>query len=232
MQMAIRRAEQRGHADHGWLDTHHTFSFAGYHDPRYMGFSHLRVINEDRVAPGRGFGTHPHRNMEIVSFVLDGALEHKDTLGSGSVLRPGEIQVMSAGSGIAHSEFNPSNTDPLHFLQIWILPREGNTRPRYHQQGYDVEQRGAQLLVSPEGRQGSVPIGQDTDLWRVRLDAGTDATVPLTRDRAWVQVVRGQAQVQSVHLRTSDGLALAERDGAPLTIHAPEDAELLVFDLV
>ena len=230
MQMAIRRADQRGHADHGWLDTHHTFSFAGYYDPQFMGFSHLRVINEDRVAPGRGFGAHPHRNMEIISFVVEGALEHKDTLGSGSVLRPGEIQVMSAGSGIAHSEFNPSPIDPLHFLQIWLLPREGNTRPRYDQQGYDVELRGPQLLVSPDGRDGSVQVGQDTDLWRVRLDAEGSTEVPLSRPRAWVQVVRGSIEVEGVALQQSDGLAIAERAG-PLGITAREDAEILVFDL-
>lgn len=231
MQMAVRRAAERGHADHGWLDTNHTFSFAGYYDPRFMGFSHLRVINEDRVAPGRGFPTHPHRNMEIITFVVDGALEHKDTLGTGSVIRPGEIQVMSAGSGIAHSEYNHSATEPVHFLQIWILPSEGGGKARYEQRAYEVDTRGAQLIVSPDGRDGSVSIKQDMALYRVRLDAGQSLELELDRPRAWAQVVRGSAAVNGAVLQTSDGLAVVDRR-KPLSIQADEDVELLVFDLV
>lgn len=231
MQMAVRRAAERGHADHGWLDTNHTFSFAGYYDERFMGFSHLRVINEDRVAPGRGFPTHPHRNMEIITFVVDGALEHKDTLGTGSVIRPGEIQVMSAGSGIAHSEYNHSSTEPVHFLQIWILPSEGGGKARYEQRAYEVDTRGAQLIVSPDGREGSVSIKQDMALYRVRLDAGQTLELELDRPRAWAQVVRGSAAVNGAVLQTSDGLAVVDRR-KPLSIQADEDVELLVFDLV
>lgn len=231
MQMAIRRAGERGHADHGWLDTHHTFSFAGYRDPRFMGFSHLRVINEDRVAPGRGFGAHPHRNMEIISFVVEGALEHRDTLGTGSVIRRGEVQIMSAGSGIAHSEYNASATEPVHFLQIWVLPDKGNTKPSYGQQTYDLDARGAALLVSPDGRDGSLVIGQDMDLWRVALNAEQTQDLALRRDRAWVQVISGEVEANGVLLRAGDGLALAERGERPVVLKARSEAEALVFDL-
>ncbi|MCB9683375.1 MAG: pirin family protein [Alphaproteobacteria bacterium] len=227
--MAIRRAAERGHADHGWLDSHHTFSFASYHDPRFMGFSHLRVINEDRVAAGGGFPTHPHRNMEIVSYVIDGALAHRDTLGTGSVIRPGEVQLMSAGSGIQHSEMNASRTDGVHFLQIWVLPAQAATTPRYDQRDFG-RTPGVQLVVSPDGRDGSLTIGQDTDIHRALLPGGETATVDLRHTRAWVQVVRGTLDVDGARLFPGDGLAV---DGATaLHLSAHDDVEALVFDLV
>ncbi len=230
MQMEIRRASQRGHADHGWLDTNHTFSFAGYYDPRFMGFGHLRVINEDRVAPGRGFGTHPHRNMEIISYVIEGAMEHKDTMGSSTVIRPGEVQVMSAGTGVAHSEYNHSRTEGVHFLQIWVLPAKGNTTPRYDQKKFPLEEGGLRLVVSPDGRDGSLTVGQDLDLWRLLLKAGESARHAVARGRVWVQVVKGELLANATALKPGDGLAIVDAEAVDFT--ASGDVEALVFDLL
>jgi len=228
MQMEIRRAADRGHADHGWLDTNHTFSFAGYYDPRFMGFGALRVINQDRVAGGRGFGTHPHRDMEIISYVVEGALEHRDTIGTGSVIRPGEVQVMSAGTGVAHSEFNHHADQPLHFLQIWVLPRHAGNTPRYDQKAFATDEP-VTLVVSGDGRDGSLQIDQDVDLYRVRLGEGADATVPLAHDRAWVQVIDGELVVNDVILKPGDGLAVV--DAPSLALRANEAVHALLFDL-
>ncbi|MCK6504899.1 pirin family protein [Myxococcota bacterium] len=234
MQMEIRRADQRGHADHGWLDSHHSFSFASYHDPRYMGFGHLRVINEDRVIPGEGFGTHPHRDMEIVSYVVSGALAHRDTLGTGSVIRPGEVQLMSAGKGIAHSEMNASDREPVHFLQIWILPARAGTAPRYEQRAFlapdGSPQDGLTLVASPDGRDGSLTIGQDVDLYRALLAPGARVEPALRRRRAWVQMVHGELEVEGVLLRAGDGLAIVDAAGLRLSAH--DRVEALLFDLL
>jgi redox-sensitive bicupin YhaK (pirin superfamily) len=230
--LTIRRAQERGHANHGWLDSHHTFSFAEYHDPKHMGFRGLRVINEDRVAPGRGFGTHPHRDMEIISYVLDGGLEHRDSLGTGSVIRNGEVQRMSAGTGVRHSEFNTSKTEPVHFLQIWILPAEKNIEPSYEQRAFDVEQRRNQLrlVVDPQAHEGALKVNADARLFASLLDAGASVTHEVPRGRhAWVQVARGTVEVGGTVLRAGDGASTS--DAGPLTIKASEDAELLVFDL-
>lgn len=230
--LTIRRARERGHANHGWLDSHHTFSFAEYHDSAHMGFRGLRVINEDRVAPGRGFGTHPHRDMEIISYVLDGGLEHRDSLGTGSVIRNGEVQRMSAGTGVRHSEFNTSKTDPVHFLQIWILPGQKNIEPSYEQRAFELEQRHNQLrlVVDPEGRDDALKIHADARLFASVLDAGASLTHEVPRGRhAWIQVARGTVEVAGTVLEAGDGASTS--DAGPLTITASQDAELLVFDL-
>ena len=230
MQMAIRRAAQRGGADHGWLKTQHTFSFANYYDPQFMGFGPLRVINDDRVTAGRGFGTHGHRNMEIVSYVVDGALEHRDSMGTGSVIRPGEVQLMSAGTGVSHSEMNHSATEPVHFLQIWVLPREGNTKPRYEQKAFgSAPDDGVRLVVSPDGRDGSLTIGQDVDIHRMLLPAGGTATHPVARRRNWVQVVRGTLEVNGALLQSGDGLAIEA--ATTVALKADSAVEALLFDL-
>lgn len=232
--MEIRRADQRGRADHGWLDSHHSFSFASYYDPSFMGFGHLRVINEDRVAPGEGFGTHPHRDMEIVSYVVSGALAHRDTLGTGSVIRPGEVQLMSAGKGIAHSEMNASDREPVHFLQIWILPARAGTAPRYEQRAFlSADGRpsdGLTLVASPDGRDGSLTIGQDVDLYRALLAPGARVEPALRRRRAWVQVVHGELEVEGALLRAGDGLAIV--DAGHLRMEARDRVEALLFDLL
>jgi redox-sensitive bicupin YhaK (pirin superfamily) len=225
MQTMIRRATERGHADWGWLDTHHTFSF----DPAMMGFGHLRVINEDRVTGGHGFDTHPHRNMEIISYVVDGALAHKDTTGSGGVLRHGDVQTMSAGRGVAHSERNGSPTETVHFLQIWLLPAAMETEPTYGQRHFPLTDRGPRLVVSPDGRDGSMPIGQDTDLWRLLLDDGEELTHAVARRRVWIQVVTGTLSVGEHLLHSGDGLAVV--DAEALTLHAKGEVEALLFDL-
>ncbi len=228
----IRRAEERGHADHGWLRSAHTFSFAGYHDPNHMGFRALRVINEDRVDPGRGFPTHGHRDMEIVSYVLEGALEHEDSLGHGSVLRPGEVQRMTAGRGILHSEYNPSESEELHFLQIWLLPEEAGLTPGYEQRRFDESERKnrLRLLVSPDGADGSLTIHQDARLYGTTLDAGASVTHAIPPGRhAWVQVARGEVQLGEEQLQAGDGAAISEE--RELTLRALQPAELLIFDL-
>lgn len=228
----IRRAFERGHFDFGWLDTNHTFSFGEYYDPRQMGFRSLRVINEDRVAPGRGFPTHPHRDMEIISYVLAGALEHRDSMGTGSVIRPGEVQRMSAGTGVAHSEYNHSQTEPVHFLQIWLVPERRGIRPGYEQKQFaEEEKRGRlRLIASPDGAENSVTIHQDARLYTTILEAGEEVAHALPAARhAWVQVVRGEVEVNGERLQASDGASLSEEEAVRLKALAP--SEVLLFDL-
>jgi redox-sensitive bicupin YhaK (pirin superfamily) len=230
--LKIRRAEERGHADHGWLNSFHTFSFANYYDPAHMGFRTLRVINDDRVAPGMGFGTHPHRDMEIFSYVLEGTLEHKDSMGNGSQLKPGQIQLMSAGRGITHSEFNPSRSAPLHFLQIWIQPRESGLTPSYtewHPKA-DTAKASKVLVISPDGRDGSATIHQDANIYRIRLKPGQTVTHELKPGRgAWLHIAEGALAINRVALTTGDG-ASTEEPGT-LTLTANEQTEALLFDL-
>ena len=231
-ELNIRRADERGHADHGWLKSNHTFSFADYYDPAQMGFRSLRVINDDRVAPGQGFGTHPHRDMEIFSYVLEGALEHKDSLGNGRVLKPGQIQLMSAGRGVTHSEFNPSPADPLHFLQIWIQPRERGLRPSYTEWLPNVEHAAAPkvLVISRDGRDGSATINQDAEIYRIRLKPGQHVTHDLEAGRAaWLQLADGELSFNGVELSTGDG-ASTEQPGT-LTFTATRRTEAILFDL-
>jgi quercetin 2,3-dioxygenase len=228
----IRPANERGHADHGWLDSRHTFSFADYHDDRHMGFGPLRVINEDRVQPGQGFGTHSHRDMEIISYVLEGALAHKDSLGNGSVLRPGYVQRMSAGKGVQHSEFNGSQSEPVHFLQIWISPERAGVPAGYEEKVFsDDEKRGRlRLIASRDGRAGSVVVHQDVDLYATILAPGdTVEQTPRAGRRTWIQVTRGQVDVNGRTLEAGDGLAAA--DEPKLEIRAVTDTEILLFDL-
>ncbi len=230
--LQIRRAEDRGHADHGWLDTYHTFSFADYYDPAQMGFRALRVINEDRVQPGMGFGTHGHRDMEIVTYVLEGALEHKDSMGNGSVLRPGEFQRMSAGTGVRHSEFNPSATEPVHLYQIWLLPGRNGIQPSYEQKffGKDGRRGQFQLVASPDGADESLRIHQDARVYLSKLDAGQKVTHELSSGRhAWLQVLRGSVTVNGRVLETSDGVAVS--DEPLLTVVAEDPAEIMLFEL-
>src|SRR5882757_4607818 len=230
--IAVRHREERGVANFGWLDSRHTFSFGEYHDPRHMGFGPLRVINEDRVEPGRGFDTHGHRDMEIISYVLEGALEHKDSIGTGSVIRPGDVQVMSAGTGIRHSEFNHSKQEPVHFLQIWVLPDRQGIAPRYDQKTFpDAEKRGRLRLVgSPDGRDGSIVIHQDAQIHDGLLRNGHTVTHPLKPGRkSWVQVVRGAVEVNRQAAVAGDGVAVENE--AVLTVAALDDAEILLFDL-
>lgn len=230
--ITLRRSAERGHADHGWLNTKHTFSFGRYYDPKHMGFRALRVINEDIVAPGRGFGEHPHANMEIISYVLSGTLAHKDSLGSVKTLVPGEVQRMSAGTGIEHSEFNPSPAEPAHFLQIWLLPERQNTHASYEQKAFALEGRTNrwQLLASPDGAGGSVRIGQDVRLFTTCLDSGASVTLDLDAARyAWVQVARGSITLNGVELRQGDGAAISAENR--LTLAALSPSEFLVFDL-
>ena len=229
--ITLRPSAARGHADHGWLDTFHTFSFADYHDPAHLGFRALRVINEDRVAPGMGFGTHPHRDMEILTYILAGRLAHKDSMGHGREITPGQLQAMSAGTGITHSEFNPSRTDPVHLLQIWLLPdRRGHT-PRYAEwspvPGNTDE---LTLLASPDGRENSAAIHQDALLFLVKLPAAGQITRVLAPERAaWLQVMRGTLTVNGHTLAAGDGAAI-ENEPA-LTLAATTSAEALLFDL-
>lgn len=228
----VRRASERGHADHGWLNSHHTFSFADYYDPAHMGFRSLRVINDDRVASGQGFGTHPHRDMEIFSYVLEGALAHKDSLGNGRSLKPGEIQLMSAGKGVAHSEFNPSPSEPLHFLQIWIQPRERGLPPSYTEWRPKPEDASAPkvLVISPNGRENSATIHQDAEIYRLRLKPGQSVTHDLKPGRgAWVQIAEGALTLNDVALTTGDGASVEEPGNLILT--ATQSCEALLFDL-
>jgi hypothetical protein len=228
----IRPANERGHANHGWLDSYHTFSFANYYDPEHMGVSNLRVINDDTVMPGQGFGTHGHQDMEIVSYVLDGALEHKDSMGNGSVIRPGDIQRMSAGTGVRHSEYNPSQTQPVHFLQIWLVPNRTGVQPGYDQKHFALEDRRARLvlLVSPDGRDGSLSAHQDGLLYSTLLEAGEAIEHPLTTGRrAYVHVARGHVAVNGTPLGSGDGATLADVDHVHL--EGLGHAEVLLFDL-
>jgi redox-sensitive bicupin YhaK (pirin superfamily) len=230
--MDIRRSQERGHADHGWLDSHFTFSFADYYDPKFVQFRTLRVINEDRVAPQGGFPTHPHRDMEIVTYVLEGGLEHRDSMGNGSVIRPGEVQRMSAGTGVTHSEFNASKTEPVHLLQIWMLPKRKGIKPGYEQKTFsEAEKRGRlRLMASPDGREGSVTIHQDNELYAAVLGAGESARHELKPDRhAWVQVARGRVRLNGQELEAGDGAALSREEVVELT--GVEKAEVLLFDL-
>ena len=229
----LRPSDERGHADFGWLNSRHSFSFGHYFDPQHIGFGALRVINEDRVAPGAGFDTHGHRDMEIISYVLDGALEHEDSIGTGSVIRPGDVQRMSAGTGIRHSEYNHSKTDPVHFLQIWIVPERDGLQPGYEQKSFPPEDRRGRrlrLLGSRDGRDGSITIHQDVDLYGALLESG-DAVVFDLRDgrKAWIQVARGSVTVDGQPLAAGDGLGVLDVDGIEIT--AKEDAEVLLFDL-
>jgi redox-sensitive bicupin YhaK (pirin superfamily) len=228
----VRPAGERGHAQHGWLDSHHTFSFADYQDPDHMGFQALRVINEDRVAPGQGFGAHPHRDMEILSYVVEGALEHKDSIGTGSVIRPGDVQRMSAGTGVRHSEFNASKTEPVHFLQIWIIPSRMGVAPGYEQKAFADEAKAGRLAVvaSPDGRAGSLTIHADALVYAGTFDEGAKGTLELAPGRhAWVQVVRGKVRVNGESLGAGDGAALSLEPAVRL--EGVDRAEVLVFDL-
>ncbi|SQI42299.1 Quercetin 2,3-dioxygenase [Leminorella richardii] len=225
----LRKADVRGHANHGWLDSWHSFSFADYYDENFMGFSALRVINEDRVSPGQGFPTHPHKNMEILSYVLEGAIEHQDSMGNKERVPAGDFQIMSAGTGVRHSEYNPSATEPLHFYQIWIIPSEQDIAPRYEQKSF-TEKHARQLVLSPDARDGSLKVYQDMELWRWAMDDGEKAEYPITKGRrVWLQVVKGQIDVNGVQASASDGLALW--DEAKLNVTAYGDSEVLAFDL-
>ncbi|MDF1743787.1 MAG: pirin family protein [Gimesia sp.] len=230
--LKIRKANERGHADHGWLNAFHTFSFSSYHDPNHMQFRSLRVMNEDRVQPGQGFGTHPHRDMEIVTYVLEGALEHKDSMGNGEVLHAGEFQRMSAGLGITHSEFNPSLSDPVHLYQIWLLPASKGIEPSYEQKRFADEEQHNQLrlVASPTAEQGSLHIHQDVRIFLSKIDAEATVTHDLTNGRhAWLQVLRGSISLNGEGLETSDGAAVSEEN--LLTMQATSDAEVMLFDL-
>jgi quercetin 2,3-dioxygenase len=230
--MIIRRAEERGHAHHGWLDSYHTFSFANYYDRNYMGFRQLRVINEDRISGGRGFGTHPHRDMEIITYLVEGALEHHDSMGNHSVIRAGEVQRMSAGTGIAHSEYNHSKTDTVHLLQIWILPDRTGIQPSYEQQYYsEAEKRGKlRLIVSPEAQESSLKIHQNMSLYASILEVGESVEYPLSKNRhAWIQVVKGEIEVNDRALKVGDGAAVSEE--TQLHITTQSSSEFLLFDL-
>jgi len=227
-----RQANDRGYADHGWLESRHTFSFANYYDPAHMGFSHLRVINEDKVAPGAGFPTHGHRNTEIISYVLEGELEHKDNMGNGSIIRPGEVQRMSAGTGITHSEYNASDTESVRFLQIWIIPSKRGISPGYEQQQFaDSEIHGKlRLVASADGRDGSVLIHQDTAIYASKLTKGDAVEHIIANGRkAWVQVAIGNVTVNGHTLSQGDGAAISQENSITLTTE--QEAEVLIFDL-
>jgi redox-sensitive bicupin YhaK (pirin superfamily) len=230
--ITMRRASERGHANHGWLDSYHTFSFADYYDPREMGFGPLRVINEDRVQGGKGFGTHPHRDMEIISYVLEGALEHKDSIGTGSVIRPGDVQRMSAGTGVLHSEHNHSPDSLVHFLQIWIEPDRRGVEPSYEQKHFPAEDKRGRLrlVASPDGAQGSVRIHQDARVYAALLEAGDSATHALADGRrAYVHVARGSVQVNGQALSAGDGAKI--QGETQLRLSDGQQAELLLFDM-
>jgi len=231
----IRRAHERGHANYGWLDTHHTFSFSDYYDPKFMGFRSLRVINEDTVKAGYGFPTHPHRDMEIITYVRDGSLEQKDSMGTGSVIRPGEVQKMSAGTGVRHSEFNHAKTDPVHLYQIWLLPERDGIKPMYEQKAIGAEEKKGKLrlLASPQGGNchQAVKLYQDAELYATELAPSQTVQHALARDRyAWVQVARGRVTVNGQELKAGDGAALAQEPGVTITGQSPK-SEVLLFDL-
>jgi redox-sensitive bicupin YhaK (pirin superfamily) len=230
--MDIRKSDERGHANHGWLDSHFTFSFADYFDREHVQFRTLRVMNDDRVAGGGGFPTHPHRDMEIVTYVLEGALEHRDSMGNGSVIKPGDVQYMSAGTGVAHSEFNASKTEPVHLYQIWMLPEKKGLKPVYDQKNFsEAEKRGKlRLVASPDGRDGSVKIRQDNELYATILGAGETVKHKLKNDRhAYVQVARGSVKLNGTKLEDGDGAAISAEKAIELT--GVQDAEVLLFDL-
>ncbi len=230
--LTIRKANDRGHAKLDWLESHHTFSFADYYDPRHMGFADLRVINDDVIAPGRGFGTHPHRDMEIITYVLEGALEHKDSMGNGSVMRPGDVQRMSAGTGVTHSEFNPSPEEPVHLLQIWLLPdRRGHT-PGYEQKHFaSDEKRGKlRLIASRQGEEGSVSLNQDVRVYAALVNGDEAVNYTLEQGRvAWVHIARGTVELNGQTLEAGDGASLTDADALKFT--NGDQAELLLFDM-
>ncbi len=229
--ITIRKANERGHAEHGWLDSYHSFSFADYYDPQWMGFRSLRVINDDLVMPGMGFGTHPHRDMEIITYVLSGQLQHKDSMGNGRVIKPGDLQYMSAGSGVQHSEFNPSQAEAAHFLQIWIAPDAKGVKPRYAEKSLcDAEAGRLNLVTSKTGRDGSIAIHQDADLWLGKLDAGQQVVHPLANNRnAWVHVAEGEVVLNGKTLVGGDAAAISSEDKLQLTANKP--SQVLLFDL-
>ena len=228
----LRRSNERGHTNLSWLDSYHTFSFGDYYDPRHMGFRDLRVINEDRVKPGAGFGTHPHRDMEIITYVLKGALEHKDSMGTSSVIRPNEVQRMSAGTGITHSEYNSSQTEPVHLLQIWILPEEKSIKPGYEQRAFNPEEKHGKLrlVAAHDGRDGAVTVHQDVDLFVTQLPPGEQVTHrPKPGRHAWVQLARGSVILNGYPLKEGDGAAVSEEE--IMEIKATDVSEILLFDL-
>jgi len=230
--ITLRPSNERGHANHGWLDTYHTFSFANYYDPKHLGYRALRVMNEDRVQPTSGFGSHSHRDMEIITYVLEGALEHEDSLGNRSVIIPGEVQRMSAGTGITHSEYNPSATEPVHLLQIWILPRQKGLTPGYEQRVFPLEERRRtlRLIAAPDGRDGALTLHQDVELFVTLLGPGEGVSHRLAATRhAWAQVARGAVMMNGVRMKAGDGAAVSEED--KLDITAADESEVLLFDL-
>jgi quercetin 2,3-dioxygenase len=229
--MTIRKANERGHAEHGWLNSYHTFSFANYHDPKWMGFRELRVINDDTVAPGAGFGKHPHRDMEIISYVLEGALEHRDSMGNGRVIKPGEFQYIAAGTGVLHSETNPSEKDPVHFLQIWIVPDKPGYTPAYGEKSCAAAKPDRwHLVASNSGRDGSIRINQDADLWLAKFDNGLALTHPLEPNRhAWVHVAAGNVELNGQSLAAGDGVAVSGE--SKLVFAGKGPAQVLLFDL-
>ena len=229
--MNIRRANERGHADYGWLNTNYTFSFADYYDPEWMGYRSLRVINDDVVAGGGGFGTHPHRDMEIITYVLSGSLEHKDSMGNGRIIKPGEVQYMAAGTGIRHSEFNPSSSEPVHLLQIWIEPDKKNAKPAYAERSFTNAPTGKlSLVASKSGRDGSIPINQDADFLVGKFAAGDKVTYSLKKDRnAWLHVAEGQVELNGEKLNAGDGVAVSDEN--QLTLKSNSVAQVLLFDM-
>jgi redox-sensitive bicupin YhaK (pirin superfamily) len=229
--MKLRKANERGHAEHGWLDSYHTFSFADYYDPQWMGFGSLRVINDDLVMPGQGFGTHPHRDMEIITYILSGALQHKDSMGNGRVISAGEVQYMSAGTGVQHSEFNPSKDEAVHLLQIWIQPDRKGVTPRYAEKSMAKAPAGAlRLITSKTGRDDSIAIHQDADLWLGKFNAGDRVTHKLAKGRqAWLHVAEGEVSLNGKQLAGGDAAAIGE-EGA-LELSAAKPSQVLLFDL-
>lgn len=227
----VRKANARGHANHGWLETYHSFSFANYYDPDFMGFSDLRVINEDRVQVGKGFGQHPHKNMEILSYVLEGTIEHQDSMGFRERVKAGEFQIMSAGTGIHHSEYNPSDQETLHFYQIWIKPNEINIKPRYETR-YFPEIEGRQLILSSDARENSLKIYQDMNLWRWRFKAQEDHEYTILKryGNVWIQVVTGELRINGQLIQTSDGVAVFDEENIQIT--TVKAGEILLFELL
>jgi quercetin 2,3-dioxygenase len=232
--IATRPSSERGHFDHGWLDTHHTFSFGQYHDPQHTRFRSLRVINEDIVAPGQGFGMHPHQDMEILTWIVSGALQHRDSMGNGEVIRPGDLQHMTAGTGILHSEFNPSKTEPVHLLQVWIMPREHGLTPGYEQKHFPDAERSNRLRViaSPDGRDGSLIVQQDALMHVVTLDPAHEVAHTMAAGRhAWAQVIRGAAEVNGQVLQAGDGAAMSDERSLTIANAGDEPADVMLFDL-
>lgn len=229
--LVLRKSSERGQADHGWLQARHSFSFGAYRDPRFMGFGALRVINEDRIAPGTGFATHSHQDMEILTFILSGALEHKDSQGGAGIIRPGDVQRMSAGTGISHSEFNASKSEPVHLLQIWILPEKAGLNPGYEQKSFPDHANAWRLLAARDGRDGALTIHQDVDVFSVRLEGGQSAHfAPRAGRKVWVQITQGAGNLQGQDIAAGDGMALEQENALALTAHSQGIAALL-FDM-